>query len=72
VLKGVVDNGLQLKTLATSWRSNGTYALGIWATSYLATSLPGLVIQLLFVPSVVIALERERVIPLRYPVNANV
>jgi len=50
---------------------DGTYAIGIWATSYFVTSLPGLVIQLLFVPSVVIALERERVIPLRYPVSAG-
>ncbi|MCL2404165.1 MAG: ECF transporter S component [Defluviitaleaceae bacterium] len=50
---------------------DGTYAIGIWMTSYFVTSLPGLVIQLLFVPSVVIALERERVIPLRYPVNAS-
>jgi len=49
----------------------GTYAIGIWATSYFVTSVPGLVIQLLFVPSVVIALERERVIPLRYPVSAS-
>jgi len=50
---------------------DGTYAIAIWTTSYFVTSLPGIVIQLLFVPSVVIALERERVIPLRYPVSAN-
>jgi len=47
-----------------------TYTLGIWATSYFVTSVPGLVIQLAFVPSVVMALERERVIPLRYPIHA--
>jgi len=50
---------------------DGTYALGLWISSYFVTSLPCIVIQLLFVPSVVIALERERVIPLRYPVSAN-
>ena len=50
---------------------DGVYAIHIWTTSYFVTSFPGLVIQLLFVPSVVIALERERVIPHRYPVNAN-
>lgn len=50
---------------------DGAYAISIWVTSYFVTSLPGLVIQLLFVPSVVIALERERVIPLRYPINAS-
>ena len=50
---------------------DGTYAIGLWTTSYFVTSLPGIVIQVLFVPSVVIALERERVIPLRYPVSAG-
>ena len=50
---------------------DGAYTLSMWATAYFVTSFPGIVIQLLFVPSVVIALERERVIPLRYPVNAN-
>ena len=50
---------------------DGTYAIGIWTTSYFVTSFPGIVIQLLFIPSVVIALERERVIPSRYPINAS-
>lgn len=55
---------------------NGTYVNGVWTESYtwgmwtgtyFVTALPGLVIQLAFIPSVVMALERERVIPLRYP-----
>jgi len=46
-----------------------SYAIGAWITSYFVTSLPGIVIQLAFIPSVVMALERERVIPLRYPVQ---
>ena len=50
---------------------DGTYAIGLWTASYFVTSFPGIIIQLLFVPSVVIALERERVIPLRYPVSAG-
>ena len=48
----------------------GTYLIGMWWTSYFVTSLPGLVIQLLLIPSLIIALERERVIPIRYPANA--
>jgi riboflavin transporter FmnP len=47
-----------------------SYTLGLWVGAYFVTSFPGLVIQLAFVPSVVMALERERVIPLRYPINA--
>ena len=50
------------------WTTN--YTLLMWATTYFVTSLPGLVIQLAFIPSVVMALERERVIPLRYPAKA--
>ena len=46
------------------------YTWALWTTSYFVTSLPGLVIQIAFIPSVVMALERERVIPLRYPVKA--
>lgn len=48
----------------------GDYSIGIWMTSFFITSLPGIIIQLAFIPSVVMALERERVIPLRYPVRA--
>ena len=50
------------------WTSNYTWAL--WTGSYFITSLPGIVIQLAFIPSVVMALERERVIPFRYPIKA--
>ena len=45
----------------------GGYTIMLWVTSYFVTSLPGLVIQILFVPSMVMALERERIIPMRYP-----
>ena len=46
----------------------GTYAIGIWTTTYFITSFPGIIIQLIFLPSMVMALERERIIPLRYPI----
>jgi riboflavin transporter FmnP len=48
----------------------GTYMMSMWATLYFQTALPGLVIQLAFIPSVVMALEREKIIPLRYPLRA--
>jgi len=48
----------------------GTYAIGIWVTTHFVTSLPGIVIQLAFLPSMVMALERERIIPLRYPIQS--
>ncbi|MCL2456403.1 MAG: hypothetical protein FWD19_02500, partial [Defluviitaleaceae bacterium] len=43
-----------------------SYTLSVWVATYFVTALPGLVIQIAFVPSVVLALERERVIPPRY------
>jgi len=46
---------------------NGVYAIGMWVTSYFTTSMPGIVLQIIFVPSIVIALERARLIPRRYP-----
>ena len=50
---------------------DGAYYMGLWVSSYFITSLPGIVIQLAFVPSVVMALEREQIIPLRYPVRLS-
>ena len=47
------------------------YAIGTWMSVYFVYSMPGLVIQLLLIPSLIIALEREKVIPLRYPVSAG-
>ena len=46
-----------------------TYPMGIWVTSYFVTSLPGIVIQLILIPSVFMALERERFMPFRYPIE---
>ncbi|MCL2576707.1 MAG: ECF transporter S component [Defluviitaleaceae bacterium] len=49
---------------------DGTYAMHMWISAYFGYALPGIIIQLAFIPSVVMALERERVIPFRYPVKA--
>ena len=38
-----------------------------WATSYFVTSLPGLAIQIILIPTIVCALEKARLIPVRYP-----
>ena len=58
--------------MAGEWAGAGSFSWGAWGTAYFVTALPGIVIQLAFVPSVVMALERERVIPFRYPVEASV
>ena len=47
----------------------GSTTMAAWATSYFVTGLPGIVIQLILVPAIVIALEKARLVPMRYPVE---
>lgn len=48
----------------------GSYSMTAWVTSYFVTSLPGLAIQLVLIPSIVFALMKARLIPVRYPGQA--
>ena len=41
-------------------------AMSAWITASFVTALPGILIQLVFLPSVVFALMKARIIPLRY------
>ena len=41
-------------------------ALSAWVTASFVTALPGIVIQLVFLPSVVLTLMKAKLIPLRY------
>lgn len=45
----------------------GSYSFSLWATGYFVTSLPGIVIQLALIPSVIVALQTAHLIPVRYP-----
>jgi hypothetical protein len=42
-----------------------------WITGYFVTALPGLLIQLTLLPAVAFALEKARLIPVRYPRTAG-
>ena len=42
------------------------YTLGIWATGYFVTSLPGIAVHLILVPLLVTVLMKTKVIPSRY------
>lgn len=50
--------------------SAGSYSIGAWVTSYFVTSFPGIVIQLVIIPTIVFALMKARLIPERYPAKA--
>ncbi len=42
--------------------SAGSYALDIWVTSMFVTALPGVIVQLVFIPAIVIALMKAKLI----------
>ncbi len=44
----------------------GEYSFAMWTSAYFVTSLPGIVIHLILIPSLVVALQSEKLIPRRY------
>lgn len=50
----------------------GQVTIAAWVTGSFVTCLPGIIIQLALIPSIVFALERAKLIPMRYPrINRN-
>ncbi len=47
--------------------SGGGYSMVAWTASYFVTALPGIILQLALIPTVVFALEKAGFIPARYP-----
>ena len=47
--------------------SSGSYSMASWVAGSFVTALPGIIIQLALLPSIVYALMRARLIPQRYP-----
>lgn len=45
----------------------GTMTVSAWAAGYFVTGLPGILVQLVLIPSLVFALMKARLIPERYP-----
>lgn len=45
----------------------GSYSMAAWVTASFVISLPGIIVQLALLPSIVFALMRARLIPERYP-----
>ncbi len=42
------------------------YSVAVWAAGYFVSCWPGLLIQLVLIPAVVLALEKARLVPARY------
>lgn len=49
----------------------GSFTMAAWVSGYVVTSWPGTLIQLVFIPSIVFALMKARLIPERYPKEVN-
>ena len=45
----------------------GKYSIRMWAMGYFVKCLPGLIIQLVLVPSIIVALMKAHLVPERYP-----
>ena len=46
--------------------AGGSYSWSAWATGYFVSCLPGIIIQLILLPTIYAALERARLLPVRY------
>ena len=47
--------------------SAGSYSMTMWVSGSFVTGLPGIIIQLALIPTIVFALEKASLIPQRYP-----
>ena len=44
----------------------GSYSWSAWATGYFVSCLPGIILQLILLPTIYVALERAHLLPVRY------
>jgi hypothetical protein len=49
--------------------ARGSMTVTTWATTYFVTCLPGIIIQLVLIPSIYFALEKANLIPARYLID---
>ena len=65
MLAGRVAGGIATAIFYTA--TSGVYSIALWAASYLAESVPGIIAHLILIPLLALTLEKARVIPARYP-----
>ena len=52
--------------------ARGTFSFATWGITYFATGVPGIIIQLIIIPSIVFALMNARLIPKRYKTTKKI
>lgn len=45
----------------------GEYSLSVWLSAAFVTGLPGVAIQVVLIPALILALEKAKILPKRYP-----
>ena len=65
MLAGRILTGIA-RALIFAPRSGSVYSMEAWATGYFVSSLPGIIVQLILIPVLYMALQRARLIPIRY------
>ena len=63
---GRVVGGLAKALYIAIMATGDAFGIGVWATGYFVTSLPGILLHLVLVPALVAVLTKARVIPSRY------
>lgn len=51
--------------------ARGEFTIAAWATSYFVTALPGIIIQLVLIPTIVFALMKANLVPAKYLKDSN-
>ena len=51
--------------------AGGSYSWSAWATGYFVSCLPGIILQLILLPTIYVALERARLLPVRYTASVS-
>lgn len=72
MLLGRIVGGLAQALVIHIMATGKVFTLGVWATGYFVSTLPGIALQLVLLPILVIMLEKAKAIPPRYPKEAQV
>ena len=48
-----------------------SYSVSLWVSAYIVDTLPGVMLQLVLIPSLVLVLMKAKLIPLRYPAGGT-
>lgn len=65
MLAGRIVTGIA-RALIFAPRSGGVYSMEAWATGYFVSSFPGIILQLILLPILYMALQRAKLIPVKY------